>query len=112
MNGHQHLIAMRRAGHVPAGVWLTDGKDRDVLDWYRRPNPHDGLLYPAVQVDQDDIPEALDLRYVVGLDVHIAGQRSDARTKRLFHAVRAEKPRIAIACLTTETLIYDRRIHG
>lgn len=71
MHGHEHLIAMRRRGLRPAIVWLVDGQPP-------RPSRLD-REYPqpdAIQVCAADSPALLDLRCVVGLQVHVMAQDS------------------------------------
>lgn len=74
MRGHNDLIAMRTAGKTPASVSLHDMPfDTDWAKW--------GDL-PRVCVDKDPIVD-LDLRFVVGLVVHI-DSHNERRADQLF----------------------------
>lgn len=108
MTGHQPLLALRRAGQHPSSVWLTDGFEPAASDWQLYPwRDLPGEYLPAIRVDETDIVDALDLRFVVGLNVHVRGDRGDRRLRRLYAAVVDAKPARAIAVLPTETLIYE-----
>lgn len=73
MRGHEPIIAMRRRGVRPASVWLTDAPppkplaDGTRLDWWAF-----GKILPAeVSIEPGDHPLRTDLRFVVGLRVHV-----------------------------------------
>lgn len=85
MNGHQQLIAMRRTGFVPPAVFVIDGPADMNLD-NRWTDDLWGSSFAHVRIDERDMPEALDLRFAVGLQVHIDGLRGDERAKRLHDA--------------------------
>lgn len=106
MNGHQQIIAMRRDGRKPVAVWITDGFDPMANKWHLEPNCMDGRMYASVQVESLDIPEALDLRFLVGMNVHVAGDRENSRTRRLYASVVAAKPRLAICIFDAEILFH------
>lgn len=93
MTGERELIAMRRAS-VPIGaVWLMDCDDNfshaASRDWHHYPNVSDQQWHAHIRIDGTDIPEALDLRFVVGLTCHIVTERGAERFHRLFDAVKA-----------------------
>lgn len=69
MTGHDEILAMRRAGSKPAFVWVTD--HAKVI-----PSDHTVRIAPA------DVPEQLDLRFVVGTTVLVEGE-SQARVDRI-----------------------------
>jgi hypothetical protein len=74
MRGHNDLIAMRVAGKVPASVTLYDMPfDTEWAKW--------GDL-PRVCVDKDPVVD-LDLRFVVGMVVHI-DSHNERRAEQLF----------------------------
>lgn len=93
MNGHQALIAMRRKGVRVAAIFVADGQSDFDLDksWT---HPIMGSRFAHVRIDEIDIPEALDLRFAVGMQVHIDGYRSEARAKRLHDAFVAADAKI------------------
>ena len=91
MNGHQALIAMRKARQVPRCVWVEDDDARMTRqlasDWHEAPNIVDRQMHAHLHIAESDIPEALDLRCVVGLMVHLSSTRGEARQRRLFNAL-------------------------
>lgn len=98
MNGHQQLLAMRRAGRVPQCVWLEDGPCVQSSDWHEQANPFTQQHHAHIRVAADDIPEALDLRCLVGLTVHVVSQRDKGREERLWRAAVDAGAATAIAC--------------
>ncbi len=84
MNGHQSIIAMRHGGYKPAYVWLQDTG-----------------LPPgsnAVTLAKTDIPEALDLRFVIGTTV-LAESPDKQRLERITRACVQAKAARVIASL-------------
>ena len=60
MTGHQQLLAMRRKGFKPRGVFVVDGKAPEAAIWHLHPNPYSGGQFHAeIQIDEHDVPEAL-----------------------------------------------------
>lgn len=107
MNGHQPLIAMRRAGLVPPAVFVTDGAvefdlDKNWTDELR------GSVFAHVRIDERDIPEALDLRFAVGMQIHIDGLRGDDRAKCLHDAFVATAPKLVATITKDNFWIYHR----
>jgi len=98
MNGHQQLISMRRNGRVPRCVWLEDGPCPQAADWHAEVNHRDEQFHAHIKVDETDIPEALDLRCLVGLTVHVVSQRDKSREERLWRAAVDAGAATAIAC--------------
>lgn len=112
MTGHRPLLALRRAGIHPSSIWLTDGIEPTAGDWHLstwRNLP--GEYLPAVRVDESDIVDALDLRFVIAANVHLSGERGERRLRRLFAAVVEAQAARVVAILPNETLIYEAR-HG
>lgn len=73
MTGHDHIVAMRRAGRSPRFVWV---QDFSVAPWATL----------NVNLAPRDVPEQQDWRFLVGLTALVEG----------FDAARVE--RIAAAC--------------
>ena len=111
MTGHQQLLAMRRKGFKPRGVFVVDGVAPEAAIWHRNPNSYSGQLHAEIQIDASDVPEALDLRVLVGMSVWLQGERSDERTKRLFDAICAAKP-FAVGAVLSNSLIRFTPEHG
>ena len=106
MTGYSDLVDLRRGGVKPSLVRITDGVDPLAKDWHEQVAGVTQQYHAHVQVDQQETPEGLDLRALIGLVVMVDGQRGDERTRRIFNAVTAFKPRAAIAPLANETLIF------
>lgn len=60
MNGHQHILELRRSGQKPACVWVSDFPDCTP----------DGFTVCVT----GDTPELEDFRFLVGLKVIVEGQ--------------------------------------
>ena len=72
MRGHLPLIALRRRGMRPSSVWLSlDLPDPSAADW------HLWSKTAAIDIDKADGIGSLDLRFVVGMQVHIQGLNAD-----------------------------------
>lgn len=109
MIGHEALIAMRRAGRVPRAVWILDGEDVRARDWHEEVNCCDRMHHACISVGASDIPEALDLRCVIGLEVHLCGDRGEARLRRL-HAALVDAG--AARVITAIPSAVDLLLHG
>ena len=98
MKGHDALIALRKRGFKPAGVWICHAQDpsRGWASWSRYAG-HD--RYPEVEILPTEVPELLDLRFVVGLVAHVSGMKLYAKAKRLHEAlVEAKAKRVITVC--------------
>lgn len=73
MRGHEHLLAMRRRGFRPDAVWLWDHpqpkplSDGTRMDWWAFRD----IRSAEVTLEPTDHPARADLRFVVGLQVHV-----------------------------------------
>lgn len=112
MTGERALLAMRRRGHNPAGVWVTDSDDE-----YSRATArgwqdycHEQTLHQAAHLrfDENDIPEALDLRCVVGLVCHVATDRGPTRFTRIFDALIAAGAAIVVGVNNDEVRMHPQ----
>jgi hypothetical protein len=82
MTGHETIVAMRRAGRAPRFVWVSDF-----------PTAHlDGM---TVRLAPADVPEQLDLRFLVGLTALCEGPDAP-RLARIGSACQAAKARRVI----------------
>jgi hypothetical protein len=103
MTGHEALQAMRRARRVPRCVWVTDGDDVRSRDWNEEPNCADMQRHAVLSIGANEIPEALDFRCCIGLEVHVAGARGEARARRLHAAlIDAEAKRVITSIYTPQ----------
>lgn len=98
MRGHEPILAMRKAGRRPAIVFLNDFPcDTDWSEW----GDH------ATVCVADEVPEALDLRFVVGLTVSILGDTIE-RVKRLAQACKdAGASTVAAGCPVQAGVRYE-----
>lgn len=101
MNGHDAILAMRRSGFKPTYVWLQDS----------------GLAPTdlAVTLAKTDNPEALDLRFLVGVTVLAESENRDrlasmlracqeAKAKRVITTLHAKKDSYTVEIIeTTDT---------
>ena len=92
MKGHLPLLAMRRAGKVPAAVWLSLDPDDSWRDWpqnlglsWRKFPDAGGSAH--ILVEPHDNIRVLDLRFLVGLTAWVHG--SDAGRVEELHAACA-----------------------
>lgn len=94
MNGHQPLIDLRRQGYKPDAVIVIDGDCDGPNDWHQPRYTPTGPLFAEVRIAASDTPEALDLRWAVGLNVRLCEWRSTSRGRRLHEAFIAEKAKL------------------
>lgn len=84
--GAAPLIAMRKAGHAPAGsVFVEYGDDARDPDWHRWANT---MHSPSLVVRLDDPVERLDFRCVFGLEVLLVMCRYDRKAAELFNRLQ------------------------
>lgn len=100
MNGHQALIDLRRQGYKPDAVMVIDGDCDGPNNWHQPRYTRTGPLVAEVRIAANDTPEALDLRWAVGLEVHVSAWRSLERGKRLHAALAAAKPKQLVTAVT------------
>lgn len=111
MKGHHQLLAMRRKGFKPASVCVVDGLAISAHDWQKFPNSYSKQFHAEIQIDQHDVPEALDFRMLIGMNVHLVGERGDERTMRLFDAICLAKPFVLMTALSDSILRFTPE-HG
>lgn len=80
MKGHAEIIKMRLRGRRPAKVFINDYPCDEELDWHRHGD------HATVCIHGDAI-EALDFRFLVGVEVHIGSLDAD-RTRRMYERVK------------------------
>jgi hypothetical protein len=98
MKGHDKLVEHRKLGKPVVGVWICHGEDnsKSWMQW----DKHRGFdRYPEVQISQTESPDLLDLRFAVGLVVHVSGCKIYKKAKRLHEAlVQANAKRVLTVC--------------
>lgn len=85
MRGHDPILTMRRNGSRPSHVTLAVHSGK-AYDWWTTPEL---LAFPEVQIEPADVPELLDLRFLVGLPVVLDVGTESHRMDRLMAAVLA-----------------------
>lgn len=117
MRGQEPLLQMRRSGVLPSTTaWVTD-TDCQLDGWFSR-NWHGclssstGRLEPCIHVEERDVPELLDFRFLVGLHVHLCCWRGDDRAKRLFAAIRSFGPAVLACARDTEVWFFQKEEGG
>lgn len=114
MTGDRPLIAMRRAGANPAGVWIADSDDHYARvtsrDWTQHRDEQSGHRAAHIRLDANDIPEALDLRCVVGLTCHVSTDRGATRFDRIFDALIAAGAAVVVGVHNDEVRMYTREL--
>lgn len=112
MNGMDALCELRTdQSAVPRAVWIVDGSDERAAYWDALPSFADRQLHAVVEIGEKDIPEALDFRCVVGLTVHISGERGAGRLRRLHQAAIEAKARVVITSIAEQDNI-ELLTHG
>lgn len=116
MTGHEALLNMRRSGVKPACVWVIDADYKlciDMsMDWHQEPNPYANKLFAHIRLRADEVPEALDFRCLVGMEVHLECRRGRERSQRLFKAISQVKPSMLMAVHSGEAWIHKAEKNG
>ena len=111
MIGHEKLFAMRRRGVRPVAVWVDDSDSPLIRDMARewhlsvfgaRP------MFGQIVLAHSDVPEVVDWRCIVGMEVHVSSDRSISRCARIFDAVKAAQPLVVAAVIDGQVQIYRR----
>ena len=88
MKGHDGIIKMRMRGYKPEAIWLLDYPCSTAWEEFQDD--------PVVCVHNDNL-NTLDLRYTIGLDVHISSYSVD-RAKTLLDLCVKHSASKVIAC--------------
>jgi hypothetical protein len=90
--GHKHVIDMRLDRYKPEALFLH--VDQQPPDWWREsPWPDEYDRFPAIFVGQDESFARLDLRFMVGLMVHLTAL-SIPRMVEALHACKRHAARV------------------
>lgn len=78
MIGDMPIVRMRKSGMAPKSVWVWVGTSLMSLasQWHEIP---EFWAFPEVEISPADKIETLDLRFAIGLQVHIDGNDSKER---------------------------------
>lgn len=115
MTGDRPLIAMRRSGRNPDGVWVTDSDDffsrvmaREwpMRRYEKRGQPSHQAAH--LRIEAGDIPEALDLRCVVGLTCVVETDRGSTRFHRIFDALVAAGAAVVVGVDNNEVRAHPQ----
>jgi hypothetical protein len=90
MRGHLELIKMRLEGLKPRGLWVYQGYDKTKA-WSVWHKAGDTLTYPEIEILPIENVNQLDLRFAVGLTVHICSNESLPKLKNIHAAFVAAK---------------------
>ncbi len=105
MIGHKALIRMRQARKRPKAVWVWVGMDKDkwAASWHLY---SDLWAHPNLNIEPTDNIKELDLRFLVGLQVHIHGD--DTNQVYSFHAACIKAGAKDIFTFHQDELIHDQ----
>lgn len=99
MRGHEKIIAFRKKRMMPEAIFIDD---------YSFPSPHanweENEDFPHV-CTFGDVIETLDLRFLIGTQVHISTE-SESRGKALFNACKRHGAVTVVACQTVKINDY------
>jgi len=93
MRGHQALLTLRSEKKRPQGVWISHRPSLHCMTWHLYA---DTLPYPEIEILPTENPETLDLRFVVGLTVHVSGCNDYKIAKKLHDALKKAAARRVI----------------
>lgn len=92
MRGHVELLRLRMEGLKPRGLWVCYGHD-PLNGWNTWFKAGDTLPYPEIEILPIENINQLDLRFAVGLTVHIASKepiKSLLKIHSVFVAAKAK----------------------
>ena len=97
MRGHQELIKMRMEGIKPMGLWVCYGVDHS-RGWEAWSKAGDTWPYPEIEIQPIENLNQLDLRFAVGLTVHIQSNEHLTKLKKIHTAfVRAHAKSVFVS---------------
>lgn len=98
MKGADTLVAFRKDGGRPAGVWVSHAADPH-KGWSLWDKYKGHYRYPEVEILPSEVPALLDLRFAIGLTVHVSGMGVYKKAKVLHDAfVQAQAKRVITVC--------------
>lgn len=109
MRGHEPILAMRRAGAAPISVWVNDQGE----DYTPETSASRGWMTRSaracVELLPSDNPRTLDLRFLVGMTVHLQS-RSERRMQEFIDSAMACGAHRVIGSVTTANE-YHATVH-
>jgi hypothetical protein len=97
MRGHLELLKMRIEGLKPRGLWVCYGTDhsKGYEAWSKA---GDTWPYPEIEIQPIENLNQLDLRFAIGLTVHISSEEPLPKLKNIHNAfVRAHAKSVFVA---------------
>jgi len=96
MKGHQEIIKMRLDRVAPKAIFVHYGEDKtkSCASWHRH-----SIVFPDVEILPIENINTLDLRFAVGLPVHITTREPYKKAKALHNAfMKAKALRVHTVC--------------
>ena len=90
MRGHVELLKLRIDGLKPRGLWVCYGHD-PLKGWNTWSKAGDTLAFPEIEILPIENINQLDLRFAVGLTVHISSNEPIAKLKKIHNAFVSAK---------------------
>lgn len=111
MRGHQQLIKLRISGFTPNGVWVNYGEDKNnnCLHWTKW---DDTLPYPEIEILPIENINQLDLRFSVGLTVHLTTKENYEKANKLHKAFLAAKAKRVITVCDGYLIDSETGVHS
>jgi hypothetical protein len=81
-------------------------------DWQTFPNAFSEKYHAHIRLNADDVPEAMDFRCLIGLQVHVSSVRGVDRQKRIFDAVAAAGPDLVLAAQGDDLWVHKGAKRG
>ena len=96
MLGHEKIFSLRSTGFTPRDIFVDESNV--FYDWYTK-DVYGGPDHFAVCILPDETLEMLDLRFCVGLVVHISSS-SEKRVKELLEAFKKAGAKVVASIAT------------
>lgn len=111
MRGHLQLIKLRLSGFVPTGIWVNYGEDKNnnCLHWTKW---DDTLPYPEIEILPIENINQLDLRFSVGLTVHLTTKENYEKATKLHKAFLAAKAKRVITVCDGYLIDSETGVHS
>jgi len=102
MKGHENLVQMRLNGKKPKALWVyLQAQPKSNYHWDTFTG---GLDMPEVFIDPSDNVRTLDLRFVIGLTVHVVGGNEE-RVRAVVRALNDAKAKAIYAVAGDQVIV-------